>query len=451
MSNDLAISVQNISKAYRIWESPSDRVIAPLLSRLGTLFPPTSRAREYLEHKAVSRYRDFWALQNANFDIRRGESVGILGRNGSGKSTLLQIIAGTLRPSTGSVHVAGRVAALLELGSGFNPEFTGRENVFINASVLGVPPSDISARFEDIAKFADIGDFIDQPVKIYSSGMLMRLAFAVQTALEPEVLIVDEALSVGDEAFSRKCFAQIEKLQKAGCSILLVSHDASSVISICTRAILLEKGKTICDGTPREVVAEYRRRLHSSTVFGRDGTAATPAGNGRAVTANDRSRFDPDIISKTRLEYESNGAVIHDPRIVDLDGNTVNILTQGNDYVYTYQVEFTKAAIGASCAMLFKTIHGFELAGAVTHPAGCSDWDPPTGFKCVAKFHFTCRLAPGVYFCNAGVEALIGDQLGYLHRVVDAFMFRVLPATRPTTATAAVDLLISPCVVANTN
>ena len=206
MSSDVAIKVDNLCKCYQIYDKPRDRLFQMLMRG----------HRQY--------YREFWALTDVSFEIKRGETVGIIGRNGSGKSTLLQMVCGTLNPTSGSIQTSGRIAALLELGSGFNFEFTGRENVYMNGSVLGLSKEEIDACFDDIAAFADIGDFIEQPVKTYSSGMMVRLAFAVQATIEPDILIVDEALAVGDEKFQRKCFARLEALKARGTSILFVSH-----------------------------------------------------------------------------------------------------------------------------------------------------------------------------------------------------------------------------------
>ncbi len=253
MSHDVIISAQHVSKAYRIWESPASRLTAPLMEVAAKVLPGALGLKE----RAARHYRDFWALKDISFEVRKGEAVGIIGRNGSGKSTLLQIIAGTLQPTAGEVKVQGRVAALLELGSGFNPEFTGRENVYLNASVLGLARREIDARFDDIAAFADIGDFLDQPVKTYSSGMTMRLAFAVQSAVEPDILIVDEALSVGDFFFQQKCAARMRALRERGTTVLLVAHDMASVRDLCQRVLYLRQGKMMFWGESQEAIALY--------------------------------------------------------------------------------------------------------------------------------------------------------------------------------------------------
>lgn len=235
----VAISVRNAGKMYRIYDRPQDRLKQMLW-----------RGRRQYGH-------EFWALRHVSFEVARGETLGIVGRNGSGKSTLLQIIAGTLAPTEGEVQVQGRVAALLELGSGFNPEFTGRENVYLNGAILGFHRAEVDQRFDDIAAFADIGDFLDQPVKLYSSGMVVRLAFAVQALLPKEVLIVDEALAVGDMFFQAKCMARMRQLIDDGVTVLFVSHDAGSVKSLCRRAILLDHGEVRDQGDAGEVIEHY--------------------------------------------------------------------------------------------------------------------------------------------------------------------------------------------------
>jgi len=248
-SDDVAIRVSDLSKCYHLYDAPRDRLkqfVAPRLQRLAGQAP-----KQY--------FREFWALKDVSCEVSKGEAVGIIGRNGAGKSTLLQLICGTLSPTSGSVDVAGTVAALLELGSGFNPEFTGRENVCLNASVLGLTSEEIDEKFDEIAAFADIGDFLEQPTKTYSSGMLMRLAFAVNTSVDPDILIVDEALGVGDAPFQSKCFKRLRQLIDNGTSLLFVSHDISTVRSICSRALWLKNGQVEWWGDAKEVAKEYER------------------------------------------------------------------------------------------------------------------------------------------------------------------------------------------------
>ena len=242
MSISLAVSVKNVSKRYMLYERPQDRLKHSLFRHFGKNYG-----------------HEFWALRNINFDVHRGETLGIIGRNGSGKSTLLQIIAGTLMATDGEIQVNGRAAALLELGSGFNPEYTGRENVFMNGAILGFSRKEMERRFEEIVSFADIGEFIDQPVKTYSSGMFVRLAFAVQAWVDPDILIVDEALSVGDFFFQMKCHARMEELMKRKTAILLVSHDMAMIERYSTQTLLLDKGSCLFLGQPNQAVERYYR------------------------------------------------------------------------------------------------------------------------------------------------------------------------------------------------
>ena len=260
-SEALAIRGEGVSKLYHIWHSPSARLRFSVLSQLHrTLRVALERDTPAL--RALARWRealvaDFEALRGVSFTVRRGESVGIIGRNGSGKSTLLQVIAGTLRPTSGEVEVEGRVAAMLELGSGFNPEFTGRENVYLNASILGLNKQEIDERLDAIVDFADLGMFIDQPVKTYSSGMVVRLGFAVLTQIEPDILIIDEALSVGDFLFQQKCFDCIRQFKERGCTLLFVSHAMNTVMELCDRALLLDSGHLAYDGLAKDAVNLY--------------------------------------------------------------------------------------------------------------------------------------------------------------------------------------------------
>jgi len=249
--DDTAISVQNISKRYDLFGKPSDQLRQFILPRLQRLAG--------IEKK--NYFQEFWALSDVSFEVKKGESFGIVGRNGSGKSTLLQIITGTLTPTTGSVTTRGRIAALLELGSGFNPDFTGRENVYLNAALLGFSREQIEERFDAIAAFADIGQHLDQPVKSYSSGMIVRLAIAVQTQVDPDILIVDEALAVGDALFQKRCYRQIDRLLDNGCTLLFVSHDQEIVRSLTTRALFLHQGTIRNYGSSAEVLFSYREFL----------------------------------------------------------------------------------------------------------------------------------------------------------------------------------------------
>lgn len=437
MSSEHAIVVSCLSKCFHIYDTPRDRLLQ-MLAR---------GRRQY--------YREFWAMRDVSFTIGKGETVGIVGRNGSGKSTLLQLICGTLNPTGGEVQTHGRIAALLELGSGFNPEFSGRENVYMNAAVLGLSREETEARFAEIEAFAEIGEFIDQPVKTYSSGMMVRLAFAVAINVDAQVLIVDEALAVGDELFQRKCYARIEALKQKGATILFVSHSGGTVIELCDRALLLDRGELLLDGQPKQVVGQYqkllyspsdrleelkaeiRTRRHTGIVSDpqppKDGSAPGPlpsdAGGASAEPdAGDETFYDPGLQSSSVISYESHGALIGNPRIYDRQGRQVNNLKRGQEYRYTYQVDFTRRAIGVRFGMMIKTLAGVELGGA-TSAAQLQDSVTRVdgGSRLQVEFVFQCNLNPGTYFLNAGVLGMAGETETYLHRLVDACLFRVLP------------------------
>ena len=417
MSSDPAIRAVGLTKSFQVYARPEDRLKQSIWRR-----------RRF--------YKEFVALSDVSFEVARGETVGIVGRNGSGKSTLLQIVAGTLTPTHGTVEVNGRVAALLELGAGFNPEFTGRENVFLNASVLGLGQDEIERRFDDIVAFAEIAPFIDQPVKTYSSGMYVRLAFAVAISVDPDVLIVDEALAVGDEAFQRKCFARIRQVQERGSTILFVSHAANAVIELCDRAILMERGAAVLIDTPKAVIAAYHRLLYDKAAdparLIADIRARQPSDSADTSTAAqpvEGERFDPDMVSKSRMEYDRQGAEILEPRVTTLAGEPVNVLMRGRDYVYTFRVRFDRKREKVRCGMFIRTVIGHDLGGSGT----AGPWDGldsvEPGQVVTARFVFTCLLLPGSYFLNAGAAAVIDGQRVFVHRIVDAVMFRVAAET----------------------
>jgi len=257
-SDEIVIDVQGLSKRYEIYASPRDRLkqlVCPSLH--GLIKSVSSRLGLATPKNNPTYYREFWALRDISFQVHRGETLGIIGRNGSGKSTLLQILAGTLNPTAGKANVKGRIAALLELGSGFNPDFTGRENVFLNGRILGLSQNEIGARYEQIVEFADIGEFIDEPVKTYSSGMFVRLAFAVQAHIDASIVIIDEALAVGDVFFTQKCFSRLRELVDSGAAVILVTHDMATVTQFCSRVLVLNKGQEMYAGEPVSAIRRY--------------------------------------------------------------------------------------------------------------------------------------------------------------------------------------------------
>jgi lipopolysaccharide transport system ATP-binding protein len=426
-----------------------------LLRIIGQLPFVPERLSKRCNTASQGSFRTFYALRDVSLDIRQNETVGIIGRNGSGKSTLLQLIAGTLTPTRGTVQVHGRVAALLELGSGFNPEFTGRENVYVNAAILGLSQEEIDRRYSDIAAFANIGDFIEQPVKIYSSGMYVRLAFAVAINVDADILIIDEALAVGDEAFQRKCFSRIRAFQDGGGTILFVSHSAASVVELCSRAVLIDQGELIEAGPPKSVVSKYHKliyappekiaRLREEFRGGdREGPPspsairATPDGGDEEQTF-----YDPHLLPQSTLAYESRGAVIESPRIATLSGRPVNVVLHGQEYVYEYSVRFPETCFDVRFGMLIKTVRGLELGGAASALPDQALECVEAGSRCTVRFRFRCLMAPGTYFLNAGVMGTVEGAQTFLHRLIDAVMLRVQPDAEAR-ATGLVDFGVVP-------
>ena len=288
-----AIRVSHMSKCYHMYAQPSDRLKQALVALVSKLLG--SPVKNY--------FREFWSLKDISFEVKKGETLGIIGRNGAGKSTLLQILCGTLTPSAGSVQAFGRVAALLELGAGFNPEFTGRENIFMNASVLGLTDQEIKDRLEDIIAFADIGAFIDQPVKTYSSGMYVRLAFSIATSVDPDILVIDEALSVGDGSFSRKSFDRIIALRDAGKTILFCSHSLYQVEAICDRVIWLDGGQVQVMGEPAKAIVAYNAMLSKLSGNGNSGLQA----NATSVSSADVVKAPAGMAYIKRVTVRSDG------------------------------------------------------------------------------------------------------------------------------------------------
>lgn len=431
-SSDIAIRVEDVSMRFELYDAPRDQLkqfVLPRLQRMAGL-PP----KHY--------FREFWALKDVSVVIEKGETVGIVGRNGSGKSTLLQIITGTLSPTTGTVAIHGRVAALLELGSGFNPEFTGRENVFMNAAILGLDKKEVAEKFNDIAAFADIGPFIEQPVKTYSSGMVVRLAFAVAINVDPDVLIIDEALSVGDELFQRKCFSRLEAIRARGTAILFVSHSSRAVVELCDRAILMDAGEKLATGAPKQIVGRYQKLLYAPAdkcelireQIRRAEEHAACSDDMPSTgldTVNERflvgqENYDPALRPASTIVFESLGALIESPTLFSLSGDQVNNLIRGKTYRFVYDVRFIKHASSVLFGMLIKTVSGVELGGGVSaSSAERRLLDVEEGTRYRVEFSFRCALNPGVYFMNAGVRGTVKDVDEFLHRILDGVCFKV--------------------------
>lgn len=415
-----ALRLSGVSKAYRLYHRPIDRL------------------KEALHPHRKSYHRLFWAVRDVTLSVNRGETVGIVGRNGCGKSTLLKIISGVTRATEGHVGVHGRVSALLELGTGFNPELTGLENIYFNGLLMGLSRDQIKAKLDEILAFADIGPFIEQPVRSYSSGMFARLGFAVAAAVDPDILIVDEALAVGDEAFQRKCFVRLQSLKDSGATILFVSHAAATVVDLCNRAVLMDAGEAIMQGRPKDVVNQYHRLVFASPEQAavireeiRQGklpaaaSAPPAAGAAAAPEADDAGIYDPTIKSTNLVEWPERGARITDPHVETLAGRRVNILQRLREYQYVYRVRFSQSASRVGFGMMVKTVTGYELGGAATiHGEQCVD-RVEAGTEAEVRIRFMALMAPGAYFLNAGVISTDEGKEVMLHRLVDAVMVRL--------------------------
>jgi lipopolysaccharide transport system ATP-binding protein len=413
---DIAVRLSGVSKCYHIYDRPQDRLKQALVPRL-----------QRLVGQAESRwYRDFWALRDLSIDIRRGETLGVIGRNGSGKSTLLQILCGTLSPTTGQVQVRGRIGALLELGSGFNPEFTGRENVYLNGAVLGLTREQIDARYDDILAFADIGDFIGQPVKTYSSGMYVRLAFAVIAHCDADVLVIDEALSVGDVFFGQKCMRFLRGFQEHG-TVIFVSHDENAVKGLCERAILLDQGRMQMDGRAKTVCEAYHAQL-----YGRDvrplaiaprtdvETPAPPRDPALLPGPNpiEVFRFDP------AAGFGDGSATVRSVALLDPAGQPLGWVEGGEDVTLRIEAEASGALDSPIVGFHFKDRLGQILFGDNTWRAHRECPVPvAAGQGLVAEFDFRMPILPAGRY---SVDVAVADGTYDAHRqaqwVHDAFV-----------------------------
>lgn len=410
-SDDVAIRVSNLSKRYEIYNNPRDRLKQLIMPRL----------RHIIGRKSKQYFREFWALNDISFKINKGETVGIIGRNGSGKSTLLQIICGTLHPSHGIVETSGRIAALLELGSGFNPEFTGRENVYMNASVLGLDKNETDLKFDDIVAFADIGNFIDQPVKAYSSGMMVRLAFGVAINVNPQILVVDEALAVGDAAFQRKCMRKIEELTSSGTTLLFVSHDTETVKKICSRAIYLNAGIARLEGKAKEVCTEYERDLFGASKGGDSKVKA------EEKSPEESTFLDPALLSTDEKVYGDGRAVIDAISITDTDRQPINVIPAGAAFVVTYNVKFIDMVSRPILGMMITSREGICIFGTNTTDLPVSARKFHSGDEIQVSFNLTNNLGPGIYYLTCGIHSQDHTEgLIYVQRRMDACLLRSL-------------------------
>jgi lipopolysaccharide transport system ATP-binding protein len=431
MSSEIAINVVNLSKCYHIYQTPRDRLRQFIYPRLRSLFGLYDR----------SYRRELWVLKNISFQVKKGESIGIVGRNGSGKSTLLQIVCGTLASTSGHVRTHGRIAALLELGSGFNPELSGIENVYMNGAILGLTREEIDAKFDEIAAFADIGGFIEAPVKTYSSGMVIRLAFAVSASVSPEILVVDEALAVGDIRFQAKCFNRIRKLRDEGTTLLFVSHSMDQIVKHCDRGILLEGGRIVGFGSPKDISNQYMDLLYGppATSVSQDSSEIKPEVEPQLREEKSGGLFfsncDKDAYFE-RLGWNPNeyrwgdgSARILDFKIVDGQGCHCVELNGNEKYLVAMKVFLGRRVDKPVFGFYIKTIDGFLVTGSNSRDFPDDELltDRPDGYVGMfeVNFSFEPHLVSGSYMISLGVAEDVGGELVPLDRRYDSILVHI--------------------------
>ena len=378
--NNIAISLKNVSKKYPIYDSPFQKLKEAVL-------------------KGTRRYhREFWALRNINLEIPKGVTLGILGQNGSGKTTLLQLLAGIMNPSSGDIKVRGRVSTILELGAGFNPDFTGRENAFLSGIILGLHPTEIKEKMIEIIEFSEIGEFIDQPVKTYSSGMYVRLAFAVAVTLDPDILLIDEVLAVGDAYFQHKCTRKIREFQERGKTIVYVTHDIESVANICHQAMILDYSHLLSRGEPGDITSQYL-----ALIDGRE--------RGRMPTrtisdTKEQTDNTPDDYSR----YGSKEAEITGIDILDKDGRSKTNFENGEEFSIKFNVSFQADVNKFVFGHIFRNKWGLNVFGTNTQWYGLPDRDFRDGESCVITFHHRANFASGTYSISPAASAATGEN-----------------------------------------
>lgn len=408
IADDIAIEVKDLTKIYKLYEKSSDRVKEAL---------HLTRKKKHTEH---------YALKDININIKKGETVGIIGTNGSGKSTILKIITGVLNPSKGEVNVNGRISALLELGAGFNMEYTGLENIYLNGTMMGFSNKEIDDKLSDILDFADIGDFVHQPVKTYSSGMFVRLAFAVAINIEPEILIVDEALSVGDVFFQAKCYHKFDEFKEMGKTILFVSHDLSSIAKYCDRVVLLNKGTKLGEGSPKEMIDIYKQVLvgqYEPNFDAHDELLDDEQIKDAAKKASKDGKSDSEEGYKANdveaLEYGSKKAVITEYFLTDEHGKRSNAIIKGTEFTIHMRVEFTEDVEAPIFAFTFKNVKGTEITGTNTMFEKAFLESCKKGDIKEITFRQKMSLQGGEYLMSFGVTGYEGDQFTVYHRLYD--------------------------------
>ncbi|MBD5135122.1 MAG: ABC transporter ATP-binding protein [Lachnospiraceae bacterium] len=405
--SDYAISVEHLDKMYKLYDKPSDRF------------------KEALGLTRKKKYREHYALHDVNFKVKKGETVGIIGTNGSGKSTILKIITGVLNPTAGEVKVNGRISALLELGAGFNGEYTGIENVYLNGTMIGFSKEEIDAKLDSILEFADIGDFVNQPVKTYSSGMFVRLAFAVAINIDPEILIVDEALSVGDVFFQAKCYHKFEEFKKLGKTILFVSHDLGSIGKYCDRVVLLNQGVKLNEGQPKEMIDIYKKLLVNQYTEADEESQneeqEKQEESDEGKMWKDTTSSNPDII-----EYGNGMADIMDYGIMDKDGNMTNAIEKGSDFTIMFKVRFNEKISEPIFAITIKDLKGTEITGTNTMFESVGTGSAAPGDIKSVKFTQNMNLQGGDYLVSLGCTGYKNGEFTVYHRLYDVFNITVV-------------------------
>lgn len=405
--DEKAISVDHISKIYKLYDRNRDRL------------------KEALHIGKNIHCREHFALDDVSFDVYKGETVGIIGTNGSGKSTILKIITGVLSPTSGNLNISGRISALLELGAGFNMEFTGIENIYLNGTMLGFSEKEIDDKLESILEFADIGDFVYQKVKTYSSGMFVRLAFAVAINIDPEILIVDEALSVGDVFFQNKCYRKFEDFKKQGKTILFVSHDLGSISKYCDRVILLEKGHKIGEGQPKEIIDMYKKVLVGQL----DQISNTNKSDNSSSGSKwkDRMQLNPNVD-----EYGSGLAEFEDYCAYDNSGTITNTIIKGEEFTVKVKIRFFERLQDPIFALSFKNMQGTEITGTNTMFEKITTGTPEAGDVYTVTFTQNMSLQGGEYLISLGCVGYREGSFTVYHRLYDVFNLTVISSKNTT-------------------
>lgn len=417
-SNNKALTVNNVTKIYKLYEKPIDR--------LKEAMSPT--------HK--NYHRDFYALNGISFDVEKGQTVGIIGTNGSGKSTILKIITGVLTPTTGDVQVNGVISALLELGAGFNMDYTGIENIYMNGTMMGFSRKEMDAKLQDILDFADIGDFVYQPVKTYSSGMFVRLAFALAINVEPEILIVDEALSVGDVFFQAKCYRRMEEIRKNGTTILMVTHDMGAIIKYCDRVVVLNKGNFIAEGEPGKMVDLYKKILANQMDDLNEELEAADNGlndfsGDQAIVEKSRAAAggmmkDKLTINPNRTEYGDKRAEIIDFGLLDERGNITNLLLKGERFTIKERIHFHGEIETPIFTYTIKDKRGADLTGTNTMFESSDVKSVKKGDEYVVEFTQKMTLQGGEYLLSMSCTGFENGEHVVYHRLYDIVNITVI-------------------------